>query len=98
MSELEALQERILQLGPHDLQRLRAWFAKFDACMWDAHIEADAGPRPMKSKTPKPKHDEFPQAVGRALRRAGKEARRIARMHGTPVWVIKDGTIVGEKP
>jgi len=52
----------------------------------------------MKAKTPKPKHDEFSRAVGRALRRAGKEARRIARMHGTPVWVIKDGKIVAEKP
>lgn len=52
----------------------------------------------MKAKTPKPKHDEFSRAVGRALRRAGKEARRIARMHGTSVWVIKDGKIVAEKP
>ena len=52
----------------------------------------------MKAKTPKPKHDEFSSAVGRALRRAGKEARRIARMHGMPVWVIKDGKIVAEKP
>ena len=42
MSELEALQERILQLSPEELQRLRAWFAEFDARTWDAQIEADA--------------------------------------------------------
>ena len=42
MGELEALQERILQLSPQELQRLRAWFAEFDARMWDAQIEADA--------------------------------------------------------
>ncbi len=52
----------------------------------------------MKAKTAKPKQTEFSRAVGRALRCAGKEARRIARMHGTPVWVIKDGKIVAEKP
>ena len=42
MSELEALQHRILHLEPEDLQRLRAWFAEFDARVWDAQIEADA--------------------------------------------------------
>jgi len=42
MSELEALQERILQLSPQELQSLRAWFAEFDARMWAAQIEADA--------------------------------------------------------
>ena len=42
MSEVEALQERILQLSPEELQRLRTWFAEFDAGMWDAQIEADA--------------------------------------------------------
>ena len=42
MSDLEALQERILQLSPEKLQRLRAWFAEFDARTWDAQIEADA--------------------------------------------------------
>jgi hypothetical protein len=42
--------------------------------------------------------DEFAKAVGRALRRAGKRARAIARAHGTPVYVWKNGKVVAEKP
>ena len=37
-------------------------------------------------------------AVGRALRRAAKVARKTARMHGTPLYVWKNGKIVAEKP
>jgi len=37
-------------------------------------------------------------AVGRALRRAAKAARKTARMHGTPIYVWKNGKIVAEKP
>jgi hypothetical protein len=37
-------------------------------------------------------------AVGRALRRAAKVARKTARMHGTPIYVWKDGKVVAEKP
>ena len=32
--------------------------------------------------------------VGRALRRAGKDARRTARMHGVPIYVWEKGKIV----
>jgi hypothetical protein len=42
--------------------------------------------------------DSFAEAVGRALRRAGVSARKTARLHGTPVYVWKDGRIVAEKP
>lgn len=52
----------------------------------------------MTAKARKPKHDEFSRAVGRSLRRAAKEARKIARMHGTPVYIMKDGKVVAEKP
>lgn len=52
----------------------------------------------MKQKAAKPKHDDFSRAVGRSLRRAAKEARRVARMYGTPVYVMKNGKIVAEKP
>ena len=38
------------------------------------------------------------QPVGRSLRRAAKQARKLARQHGTPVYVMKDGKIVAEKP
>lgn len=36
--------------------------------------------------------------VGRALVRAGQTARKIARMHGTPIYILRDGKIVAEKP
>ena len=45
-----------------------------------------------------PKPNEFSKAVGRSLRRAAKEARKIARMYGTPVYVMENGKIVAEKP
>ena len=51
----------------------------------------------MKAKA-KPKHDDFSRAVGRSLKRSAKEARRVARMHGTPVYVFKNGKVVAEKP
>jgi len=36
MSELEKLEEHI------ELKKFRAWFAEFDARVWDAQIEADS--------------------------------------------------------
>jgi len=44
------------------------------------------------------KPNDFSKAVGRSLKRSAKEARRIARMHGTPVYVVKNGKVVAEKP
>jgi hypothetical protein len=32
------------------------------------------------------------------LRRAAKDARKTARLHGTPIYVVKNGRIVAEKP
>ena len=52
----------------------------------------------MKAKKPPSKSEEFSKAVGKALRRAAKRARETARMHGTPVYVWRDGKIVAEKP
>ncbi len=51
----------------------------------------------MKSRE-KQRPQSFAAAVGRALRRAGQRARKTARMHGTPVYVWKDGKVVAEKP
>jgi hypothetical protein len=42
MSELEKLAERIGKLSPEELREFRAWFAEFDARLWDAQIETDA--------------------------------------------------------
>lgn len=36
--------------------------------------------------------------VGHALRRAAKDARRIARMHGAPIYVWENGKIVALRP
>jgi hypothetical protein len=45
-----------------------------------------------------PKQDDFTRAIGRALRRAAKVARKTARQHGTPVYIWRDGKVVAEKP
>lgn len=42
--------------------------------------------------------DERVKAVGRALRRAAKVARKTARMHGTPIYVEENGKILALKP
>jgi len=40
----------------------------------------------------------FSTAVGCALRRAAQVARKTARMHGTPIYIWKNGKVVAEKP
>ena len=52
----------------------------------------------MKSTKVKKETKEFSAAVGRALRRAAKAARKTARMYGTPIYVWKNGKVVAEKP
>lgn len=44
------------------------------------------------------KPNALSRAAGKALRRAGKRARAVAKAHGTPVYVWKDGKVVAEKP
>jgi hypothetical protein len=46
----------------------------------------------------KPKKTEFAVAMGRALRRAAKAARKTARMYGTPIYVSRNGKVVAIKP
>jgi hypothetical protein len=36
--------------------------------------------------------------AGRALRRAALDARKTARLYGTPIYVWRDGKVVAEKP
>lgn len=51
------------------------------------------------SKALNKKHtDDFVKSVTKALKEAAKEARRLAKIHGTKVWVSVDGKIVGLKP
>ena len=40
----------------------------------------------------------FAAAVGRALRRSARVARKTARAHGTPIYIWRDGKVVAEKP
>ena len=42
MSELEQLEQQVLQLSPKDLAKFRAWFIELDHQFWDQQIEADA--------------------------------------------------------
>jgi hypothetical protein len=52
----------------------------------------------VKAKNSRPKTSQHALAIGRALVRAGKAARKTARMYGTPVYFMRDGKIVAEKP
>jgi hypothetical protein len=40
----------------------------------------------------------FAAGVGRALRRAAKDARKTARMYGTPLYLWEDGKVVAKEP
>jgi hypothetical protein len=42
MSEVEQIENRIRNLSPEELAKLRAWFAEFDAQAWDRQIETDS--------------------------------------------------------
>jgi hypothetical protein len=42
-TKIQAIEQAIQQLPPHDLAEFRRWFAQFDEAAWDAQIEADAG-------------------------------------------------------
>jgi len=50
----------------------------------------------MKTKMKRP--SAFAAAVGRALRRSARVARKTARAHGTPIYIWRNGRIVAEKP
>jgi len=52
----------------------------------------------MKTRKRRERSESFAAGVGRALRQAAKTARKTARMHGTPIYVVEDGKIVAKKP
>ena len=52
----------------------------------------------MKRRNRKNDSKAFAIAVGRALRRAAKSARRIARAYGTPIYIWQNGKVVAQKP
>jgi hypothetical protein len=44
------------------------------------------------------KPSPFSLGVERALRRAAKAARKVARAHKTPIYVWENGKVVAKKP
>ncbi len=52
----------------------------------------------MKKATKRKKPSESAKAITRALVRAGKRARKTARMHGTSIVVSVNGKVVEKKP
>ncbi len=60
-------------------------------------IIRDTDREDMKAKNGSTKKD-FAAQVGQALRRAGRAARKTARVHGTPIYIWRDGKVIAEKP
>ncbi len=52
----------------------------------------------MKTRKKKINPGEFAAAVGRALKRSARVARKTARMYGTPIYVSEGGRVVAKKP
>lgn len=52
----------------------------------------------MKSIKVKKIPNQLAKQVGEALKRSARLARKIAKMHGTKVIILRDGKIVAEKP
>jgi hypothetical protein len=44
------------------------------------------------------KDRKFADGVDRAMRAAARQARKIARMYGTPIYVWENGRVVAKKP
>jgi hypothetical protein len=42
MTRLEKLERDVRALDRNDLKAFRAWFAEYDAALWDRQIEADS--------------------------------------------------------
>ena len=51
-----------------------------------------------KTRTKASRPLSFAAGVGRALRRAAKDAQKTARMYGTPLYVWENGKVVAKKP
>ena len=42
MSTVQEIKDAVCQLTPEELAAFRAWFAEFDASVWDRQFEEDA--------------------------------------------------------
>jgi hypothetical protein len=52
----------------------------------------------VMTRTKISRSQSFAAGVARALRRAAKDARRTARMYGTPLYVWDNGKVGAKKP
>ena len=52
----------------------------------------------MKGLARRKQAESFAACVARGLRLAAKAARKIARMHGTPIYIVEGGKIVAKRP
>ena len=41
MNTLQEIERAVSQLSPEELAAFRAWFAEFDAAIWDRQLETD---------------------------------------------------------
>ena len=55
-------------------------------------------PSAMKKISPRRRIPDFHEGVYRALVLAAREARKIARRYGTPIYVWENGRVVAKKP
>lgn len=51
-----------------------------------------------RRRVDKRRSQSFAAGIGRALRRAAKDARKTARMYGTPLYVWERGKVIAKKP
>jgi hypothetical protein len=52
----------------------------------------------MKRVKVSPENKRFYDSVKRAMPAAARRARKIAKMHGTPICVLENGKVVSKKP
>ncbi|MGH8279712.1 MAG: hypothetical protein ACRETQ_09150 [Gammaproteobacteria bacterium] len=52
----------------------------------------------MKGKSKRQALSPLSKSVDKALRRAARRAREIARQYSTPIYVSRDGKVIALKP
>jgi hypothetical protein len=52
----------------------------------------------VKKRATTKENERLLLGVDRAIKRAARRAREIARMHGTPIYVWENGKVVAKKP
>jgi hypothetical protein len=52
----------------------------------------------MRKQVRPKKAESFASGVGHGLRLAARTARKVARAHGTPIYVWENGKVVAKRP